>query len=160
MGRCCGSNCDLSCDSGKYPKNNKCTIALAGNHVAIRKGNGDVILPTHLKSGSVPASVCPNRDSLMPDEHQLTGNYPAESFLRKCRRGETPSTDGCVSKRPRVRRGQFVGRAGNSGASSGPHPHLDTVAVDEKNGVLQKVSNIKPTNMNYGWLKAQISGFV
>jgi hypothetical protein len=152
-GRCCGNNCDMSCDDSNCPAANACTIARSGNHLAIRKANGDVVLLAHLQSGSVPASICPNNAAFMSNARNRTGNYPKESFLRLCGLGETPSADDCVANRPAVKRGEFVGRAGNSGASSGPHLHLDTVAVNDNGGILEKVGDVKPTNMNFAWLK-------
>ena len=152
-GRCCGNDCSMSCDDDKCPAANKCTIARSGNHLAIRKANGDVVLLAHLQSGSVPAAICPNNATFMSDARSRTGNYPTESFLRLCGSGQAPGTNNCVARRPTVKRGEFVGRAGNSGASSGPHLHLDTVTVNDNGGVLEKVGNVKPTNINFGWLK-------
>ena len=152
-GRCCGNNCDIACDDSSCPASNACTITRSGNHLAIRKANGDVVLLAHLQSGSIPASVCPNGAAFMSNARNRTGNYPTESFLRLCGPGETPSGGGCVASRPTVIRGDFIGRAGNSGGSSGPHLHLDTVAVNDNGGVLEKAGDVKPTNLNFGWLK-------
>ena len=153
QGRCCGGDCSMSCDDNACPSTNACTIARAGNHVAIRKTDGNVVLLAHLKSGSVAASVCPNRAGFMSDARVRAGNYPAESYLRLCGPGETPGANGCVISRPQLKRGQLVARAGNSGASSGPHLHMDTTVVEESGGLLHKVGNVIPTDLNFGWLK-------
>ncbi len=153
QGRCCGNDCSKSCDDSSCPSNNSCTIARAGNHLAIRKADGNVVLLAHLKSGSVAPSVCPNRATFMSNSRVRAGNFPAESYLRLCGAGETPGANNCVTSRPQVKRGQLVARAGNSGASSGPHLHMDTTVVDESGGLLHKVGNVIPTDLNFGWLK-------
>ena len=153
MGRCCGGDCNISCDDRDCPANNACTVPRSGNHVAIQKADGDVVLVAHLKSGSIAPSVCPNRGSLMTNARVRAGNYPAESFLRLCGPGETPGANGCVTSRPQLKRGEPIGRAGNSGGSSGPHLHIDTVVVQENGGILNKVGNVIETNLNFGWLK-------
>jgi hypothetical protein len=152
-GRCCGGDCSISCDDNACPSTNACTIARAGNHLAIRKPDGDVVLLAHMKSGSVAQSVCPNRATFMDDARARAGNYPAESYLRLCGPGERNGANGCVTSRPQVKRGQQVGNAGNSGASSGPHLHIDTSVVVESGGLLDKVGFVAPTNLNFGWLK-------
>lgn len=153
-GRCCGNNCDISCDdSGDCPSSNACTIARSGNHVAIRKADGDVVLLAHLKRGSVPASVCPNSATFMSNARDRLGDFPAESYLRLCGSGESPQADDCVTSRPKVKRGELVGMAGNSGASGKPHLHIHQAKVKDENGVLVKEGLVRPTNINYGWLK-------
>lgn len=41
------NDCDMSCDDSKCPTSNACTITRSGNHLAIRKANGDVVLLAH-----------------------------------------------------------------------------------------------------------------
>ncbi len=151
--RCCGGDCSMSCDDSACPLENSCKIARSGNHIAIRKADGNVVLLAHLKSGSAPEAVCPNRATFMSNARVRAGNYPAESYLRLCGPGQTPGTNGCRTSRPQVKRGQLVGRAGNSGASSGPHLHMDTTVVQESFGELYKVGNVIATDLNFGWLK-------
>ena len=91
-GRCCGNNCNLSCDDSACPSTTACTIARSGNHIALRKADGDVVLLAHLQSGSVASSICPNSAAFMTNARDRLGNYPAESFLRLCDRGRVPRT--------------------------------------------------------------------
>lgn len=85
-------------------------IFTAGNHVNIETADGNIILIGHMKKGSVPASLCP----FNAEEADVSKNgqdYPAASIIP-------------VGQRPQVRRGQFIGYAGNSGNSTGPHTHI------------------------------------
>lgn len=152
--RCCNGNCSISCDdSSDCPASAACKIARAGNHVAIQKSNGDVVVLAHLKTDSIPGGVCPNRAKFMTNARSRLGDFPAESFLWLCGEGPNPSSGACVQSRPRVELGQFIGRAGNSGASSGPHLHVQTTNIVDDRGVLKKDGPILQTKLNFGWLR-------
>ena len=72
-----------------------------GNSLWIDFGNGEIGLYAHLKAGTMPASLCPVQS-------------------------KTASENGGVVKHAThiaVTEGQFLGRAGNSGATGG-HPHF------------------------------------
>lgn len=154
VARCCGGDCSISCDAElECPSSEVCRIARSGNHVSIRRNNGDVVLIAHIKQGTVPANICPNAAEFMTDARVRSGIFPTESYLRLCRGGETPQADDCVRQRPRVKQGDFIGRAGNSGASSGPHLHIHTQKVREQGGLLRKSGSNIPTDLNFGWLK-------
>ncbi|WP_135502584.1 hypothetical protein [Roseovarius aestuariivivens] len=153
MARCCGEDCTVGCDTDACPDTEECRIMRSGNHVSLRRNNGDVVLIAHLQRDTIPTEICPNRGLFMDDARDRSGIFPAESYLRVCETGETPAADDCVTRRPRIVQGEFLGRAGNSGASSGPHLHIHTQRVRERNGLLQKDGDNIPTRLNYGWLR-------
>ena len=94
------------------------TIFGGGNHIVIITDENNVISLNHFKQGSIPASLCPsNNDG--------TVNVPTmakEDGWRSAAYIEP-------ADRPRVLEGQFLGRAGNSGNSTGPHLHISMKRV-------------------------------
>jgi hypothetical protein len=77
-----------------------------GNYVLLRQDDGVETLYAHFITGTVPAGVCPHNQTLFskPDDETAT---------------EVPE-----AQRARIRRGQLLGRAGNSGNSTNPHLHI------------------------------------
>lgn len=67
-----------------------------GNHLAIDYGNGETVVIAHNKQGTIPAGLCPGDE----DQTLHTGLHIA------------------------VHTGQFIGRVGDTGRSSGPHIHI------------------------------------
>ncbi|MDH5675146.1 MAG: M23 family metallopeptidase [Myxococcales bacterium] len=91
-------------------------IHQAGNNVWLRTDAGDMIALTHMQQWSIPKSVCPKGDDEQTDIITKKGKYTLSLYIEP-------------SERPRVRRGQFVGLAGNSGNSAGPHVHIQHNAI-------------------------------
>jgi hypothetical protein len=99
---------------GVNPPNNA-NIFGGGNHVVIITDEGHAISLNHFKSNSIPAELCPSN----PDGTQFPpggaqdaqGNWRPQAYIEP-------------EDRPRVREGDFIGRAGNSGSSSNPHLHF------------------------------------
>jgi len=94
------------------------TIYGGGNHVFLETDQGDVILLAHMRKGTIPTSVCPIEIDEIVNINDKTGSYRTEMFI--------PEVD-----RPFVKRGQYIGRIGNSGSSSGPHMHIH---IDQATG--------------------------
>ena len=102
---------------GVNPPNN--AIFTGGNHAVIITDQDNAISIAHLKSGSMPANLCP------PDNGNGQ-NYPATIAKEGAWRVAAYIQP---EDRPRVTEGDFIGRAGNSGNSSGPHLHMSLSPV-------------------------------
>ena len=84
-----------------------------GNHFWIRQDDGVTVLYAHAQNGSIPESLCPHNDALLPHPEQEVLSAPS---VRK---------DAYVARGAHVSAGQFLGRIGNSGQSAqAPHLHL------------------------------------
>jgi len=81
-------------------------IGGGGNALVVRHDNGTYALYAHMQPDTIPAAICPNDGTLMKDADTGTENVVPED------------------RRARIRTGQFLGRVGNSGASSNPHLHV------------------------------------
>jgi len=100
-----------------------------GNHLWIRHDDGKVALYAHAIPGTIPASICPNNDTLFPEPPATcSGALRGNPDVHPCAfvpAGVPPTTPtGPNTSRPRVVKGQFLGNVGNSGQSSQPHLHF------------------------------------
>jgi hypothetical protein len=82
-------------------------IGVGGNHVVIKTDDGVYAKHSHMIPGTVPSAICP---------HNKT-RFDAPS-------GSTFPPEGAVTNGVRITKGQFIGLAGNSGNSGGPHLHV------------------------------------
>ena len=113
----------------------------AGNRVNILTEAGAVALVAHLLPDSLPEALCPNEDDLLPVGFPRTGPYPSAYVL-------DPAT------RPRVRRGQLIGRLGDSGNSGGPHLHYHL--KDAEGGFVTSFgeSTAREYPLSYAWVQS------
>ena len=151
-GKCLLGACDRNCqekldDCDECPANtpNECRITRSGNHVALLTNDMRTVIVSHLAPGTIPARLCPFDEPLMQDAR----NKP-------CRRCPFP-TESTIpeGQRPVVKRGDFLGRVGRSGASGGPHVHTGTrrVAVNGA-GHLRNDDQI-PYRAVSAWMRAR-----
>lgn len=84
-----------------------------GNGFWIEHNDGSRAEYAHFRPGSVPAELCPHHAALLPQTIDTPNVRLAWPHIR------VPA-----NQQVRVERGQFLGRAGNSGTSSNPHLHI------------------------------------
>ena len=82
-------------------------IGVGGNYVWIKTDDGVYVLHAHMIPGTISQSICPNNKTRFDKPSSYT--RPAE---------------GNVSGGVRITKGQYLGLAGNSGNSTGPHVHV------------------------------------
>ena len=100
-------------------------MAGAGNHLWIRHDDGIVALYAHAIPGSIPAALCPHEGRLFDFSVPLFVGDPNVLPAAWVPAGVDPRQPTTADlRRPRVERGQFLGRVGNSGQSTAPHLHL------------------------------------
>ena len=83
-------------------------VGVAGNHVWIKTDDGIYALHAHMIPGSISSAICPNQKTRF-DAPDGTGWIANEAVV----------TGGV-----KITKGQYLGLAGNSGNSWGPHVHV------------------------------------
>lgn len=104
-----------------------------GNHVWVLQDDGTRALYAHAKPGTVPQSLCPHSDVLVPVLKNASGAYQVDK--NGYRLGDKTVT--FVTGGARVSAGQKLGEVGNSGSSSGPHLHMHMETLAEKPVVMR-----------------------
>lgn len=96
------------------------TIPHAGNFVVVLGNDASVILYAHMVTGTVPEVLCSPK--AISDEFVMDADdraVAAGTNVELPRETMLPA-----SNRPRICRGQSLGRTGNSGLSGNPHLHI------------------------------------
>ena len=120
------------------------TIVGSGNHVNIQTDDGRIVLLAHFKPGTVPEHLCPFDNVYVVDGNNKLPNseFPIEATIPK-------------AQRPRVQQGEMVGRAGNSGSSSGPHVHWHVKPITGGTAEWPEVGTSVPINIHGIYTKAK-----
>ncbi len=96
-----------------------------GNHLWVRHDDGKVALYAHAIPGTIPASLCPHSAALTPTPAGQSSGQPDVDVNAFVPPGVSPDVPtGPTVQRPRVRKGQFLGRVGHSGSGSHTHLHV------------------------------------
>jgi hypothetical protein len=124
---------------GVNPPNNN--IFTGGNHVTIITDQGNAIGLNHLKAGTIRADLCPSNagSTQYPSTMTKEGHWRVAAYIKP-------------ADRPRVTEGDLIGRAGNSGSSSGPHLHMSikNITGTDGNG-REQLADSSPLKFRHGW---------
>ena len=115
-----------------------------GNHIWVLQDDGKYALYAHAIPGTIPESIYPKNDKLFSEPSQ--GLYSLNN--------PNPNTWIPKTQRVRIKKGQFLGRIGNSGSSSGPYLHLHLQTLTQpapmkfKKGMISHFNNSNEANIN------------
>lgn len=110
----CGSD---ECKEATESDEPVCKVRKSGNYIALLTEDGHRLFFGHLAPGTIPENLCPfdkkfmNNANVKLCEDGQCSDFPTEAIIPE-------------GERPKVRRGEFIGRAGSSGGSTHPHVHL------------------------------------
>lgn len=107
-----------------------------GNHLNIRTDDGKVILYANLQPGSIPEELCPFNATFVDDAEDRVGDLPREVIVP-------------AAQRARVKRGQFLGRVGNSGSSKKPQLSVSLRPMTSET----TVGALLPLPFSHAWQK-------
>jgi hypothetical protein len=129
-------------NGGGQPENEE-LIFTGGNHVVIITDEGNAISLNHLKAGTIRPELCPSNagNTTFPETMDTQGgDWRVAAFI--------DSAD-----RPRIREGEYIGRAGESGNAGGPHLHMGIYPVlDDLDGDgREKLGASVPLRFRQGW---------
>jgi hypothetical protein len=85
-------------------------IGVGGNHVLIKTDDGVYAEHAHMIPGSISSAICPNNKTRFDNPS-----------------GSTQPAEANVTNGVRITKGQYLGLAGNSGNSTGPHVHVHMI---------------------------------
>ena len=97
----------IRCPGGGEYSGHQC--ARRGNHVVILTDDGEVVDLDHLQESSIPDDLCPHSAQFLYTDDSVSCGFYDDARL------DNPIP---------IQRGEFVGRMGSTGASTGPHLHM------------------------------------
>lgn len=102
-------------EKGIHPGVHDGRIPGGGNSLFTSLANSDRVLYAHFIPGTIPEFICPTNEVFMDIPNGLNTVLP-------------------IDQRRQIKRGQFLGLAGNSGQSTGPHLHIHIQEAGENPG--------------------------
>jgi hypothetical protein len=136
------ASCWRNLPNDEDPDESKNPIFLAGNHVIIITDQGNAIALAHFNPGTIPAELCPSNSGNTQYPSTLDtqgGSWRVAAYIDP-------------ADRPRVTEGDYIGRIGNSGNSSGPHLHIDQTRITGTDARGREVrSSAIPMRFRYAW---------
>lgn len=109
----CWRNAPENLDPPNHNSNWERMIA-GGNFMFVEDAEGNSILYAHFRPGTIPANLCPNNNVFARDASFIgSGKWAPDTA------GDVPAANQAT-----VQKGGFLGCAGNSGSSGGPHLHI------------------------------------